>query len=279
MRRLLRPAYRFVLLSSLATPITAFGQVPGTEAVLMQSPQAIPEAKTWYVDDDGNFVLITQQQLIELAQAPATGIPLQALSGATSEAVTIPAGMFSQIIMYSAAVGGLAGGALVGGLMLATSGDGSLGVTVTTTTSGGTQTPGGSTVTITPGEPGSTGRVIVGTEGDDTVTFEDGGEIEIIASIDLLGGTDRVVLRNVDENLDIPDLQNVEHLDIELIVDNLEVDLQDIGSEANNVMFDAGNSHDFTVNNADAVDKITVKDAGNETATVNQVADQSTITL
>ena len=113
MRRPLRPAYRFVLLSSLATPITAFGQVPGTEAVLLQSAQAIPEAKTWYVDDDGNFVLITQQQLVELAQAPATGIPLQALSGATSEAVTIPAGMFSQIIMYSAAVGGLAGGALV----------------------------------------------------------------------------------------------------------------------------------------------------------------------
>ena len=137
-----------MLLSSLATPITAFGQVPGTEAVLMQSPQAIPEAKTWYVDDDGNFVLITQQQLVELAQAPATGIPLQALSGATSEAVTIPAGMFNQIIMYSAGIGGLAGGALVGGLMLATSGDAGSGITVSSGSSGNSNSGGVKNATI-----------------------------------------------------------------------------------------------------------------------------------
>ncbi len=44
-------------------------------------------------------------------------------------------------------------------------------------------------------------------------------------------------------------------------------------------MVDANDSYDFTVDNADAVDKITVKDAGNETATINDVADQSIVAL
>ena len=57
MRRPLRPAYRFVLLSSLATAITAFGQVPGTEAVLLQGQTLAPVANTWSVNDDGQVVL------------------------------------------------------------------------------------------------------------------------------------------------------------------------------------------------------------------------------
>ena len=40
------------------------------------------------------------------------------------------------------------------------------------------------------------------------MTFTDGGNVESIASIDLKGGDgDRVILKDVDENLDIPDLQ------------------------------------------------------------------------
>jgi hypothetical protein len=112
------------------------------------------------------------------------------------------------------------------------------------------------------------------------VIFADGGNVENIASIDLLGGTaDRVILKAVDENLDIPDLNNVEYLDIELAADNLEIDLQDIGTEAENVMVDANGSHNFTVLNADAVSKVTVKDGENESAIIKSVADQTTIAL
>lgn len=127
---------------------------------------------------------------------------------------------------------------------------------------------------------GSSGQTITGSSSDDTVTFADGGNVENIASLDLKAGDgDRVILKDVDEDLDIPDLQNVENLDIELSADGLDIDLQDVGSEVANVMIDADNSHDFTVNNADAVDMITVKDAGNETATIEDMADQSTIAL
>ena len=161
----------------------------------------------------------------------------------------------------------------------------------TTTTSGGVTVSGGTTGTNSGSSTstttssytvaaGSSGQTITGSAADDEVVFADGGNIENIASIDLLGGAgDRVVLKLVDENLDIPDLNNVEYLDIELAADNLEVDLQDIGTDTNNVMVDANDSYDFKVLNADAVDAITVKDAGNETATINAMADQSTVAL
>ncbi|MBB24107.1 MAG: hypothetical protein CME02_01100 [Geminicoccus sp.] len=167
---------------------------------------------------------------------------------------------------------------------------GSSGGSTTTTTSGGITVSGGSSGSSSSSNndsgssytvpAGSSGQTITGSSADDTVTFTDGGNVESIASIDLKGGDgDRVILKDVDENLDIPDLQNVEFLDIELSADNLEIDLQDIGSEVNNVTVDANDSYDFTVDNADAVDKITVKDAGNETATINDIADQSTVAL
>ena len=160
----------------------------------------------------------------------------------------------------------------------------------TTTTSGGITVSGGSSGSSSSSNDdsgssytlpaGSSGQTITGSSADDTVTFTDGGNVESIASIDLKGGDgDRVILKDVDENLDIPDLENVEHLDIELSADNLEIDLQDIGSEVDTVMVDANGSYDFTVDNADAVNKITVKDAGNETATINDMADQSTVAL
>ncbi len=175
----------------------------------------------------------------------------------------------------------------------ATSGDSSgdtSGGTTTTTTSGGITVSGGSSGSSSSSNndsgssytvpAGSSGQTITGSSADDTVTFTDGGNVESIASIDLKGGDgDRVILKDVDENLDIPDLENVEHLDIELSADNLEIDLQDIGSDVDEVMVDANDSYDFTVDNADAVDKITVKDAGDETATINDMADQSTVAL
>ena len=181
-----------------------------------------------------------------------------------------------------------AGSQATGGSSSSSSGGTSSGST--TTTSGGITVSGGSSGSSsssgdTSGSSytvpaGSSGQTITGSSADDTVTFTDGGNVESIASIDLKGGDgDRVILKDVDENLDIPDLQNVEFLDIELSADNLEIDLQDIGSEVNNVMVDANDSYDFTVDNADAVDKITVKDAGNETATINDMADQSTVAL
>lgn len=167
-----------------------------------------------------------------------------------------------------------------------TSGDTSGG----TTTSGGITVSGGSSGSSSSSNndsgssytvpAGSSGQTITGSSADDTVTFTDGGNVESIASMDLKSGDgDRVILKDVDENLDIPDLENVEFLDIELSADNLEIDLQDIGSEVDTVMVDANDSYDFTVDNADAVNKITVKDAGNETATINDMADQSTVAL
>ena len=159
-----------------------------------------------------------------------------------------------------------------------------------TTTSGGITVSGGSSGSSSSSNndsgssytvpAGSSGQTITGSSADDTVTFTDGGNVESIASLDLKGGDgDRVILKDVDENLDIPDLQNVEFLDIELSADNLEIDLQDIGSEVDTVMVDANESYDFTVDNADSVDQVTVKDAGNETATINDMADQSTVAL
>ena len=167
-----------------------------------------------------------------------------------------------------------------------TSGDTSGG----TTTSGGITVSGGSSGSSSSSNndsgssytvpAGSSGQTITGSSADDTVTFTDGGNVESIASMDLKGGDgDRVILKDVDENLDIPDLENVEFLDIELSADNLEIDLQDIGSDVNEVMVDANDSYDFTVLNADSVDQVTVKDAGNETATINDMADQSTVAL
>lgn len=141
---------RLALLSAsgLTAPAVALAQGLPAENVLLQQSTGLPIAKTWYVDEDGNFVLITQQQLVELAQAPALGTPLQALSSAGSEGVTIPAGMFNQIIMYSAGIGGLAGGALVGGLMLATSGDGGSDITVSSGSSGNSNSGGVKNATI-----------------------------------------------------------------------------------------------------------------------------------
>ena len=181
-----------------------------------------------------------------------------------------------------------AGSQATGGSSSSSSGGTSSGST--TTTSGGITVSGGSSGSSsssgdTSGSSytvpaGSSGQTITGSSADDTVTFTDGGNVESIASIDLKGGDgDRVILKDVDENFDIPDLQNVEFLDIELSADNLEIDLQDIGSEVDTVMVDANESYDFTVDNADSVDKVTVKDAGNETATINDMADQSTVAL
>ncbi|MEC8274848.1 MAG: hypothetical protein VX005_03430, partial [Pseudomonadota bacterium] len=119
-----------------------------------------------------------------------------------------------------------------------TSGGDTSGGTTTTTTSGGITVSGGSSGSSSSSNndsgssytvpAGSSGQTITGSSADDTVTFTDGGNVESIASIDLKGGDgDRVILKDVDENLDIPDLQNVEFLDIELSADNLEIDLQD----------------------------------------------------
>ena len=147
MRSIVRPSRtRITLLSvsGLTAPAVALAQSLPAEKVLLHQNDGMQVAKTWYVDEDGNFVLITQQQLVELAQAHSPGTPLQALSSAGPEGVTIPAGMFNQIIMYSAGIGGLAGGALVGGLMLATSGD----ATSNENTSG---------ITVSSGSSGSSG--------------------------------------------------------------------------------------------------------------------------
>jgi len=77
-------------------------------------------ANTWYVDEAGNFVLMSesQRQAIELAQLPTPDVPLQTLSETAASSMQVPPEMLQQVMGWSAAMGGVAGGGLVGSLAL-----------------------------------------------------------------------------------------------------------------------------------------------------------------
>ena len=101
--------------SSTLAPALAWSQVAELETVLLKPNSQVPVANTWYIDEAGNFVLMSeaQRQAVELAQVPSTE-PLQAVSEAAS--MQIPPEMLQKVMAYSAAMGGVAGGSLVGGL-------------------------------------------------------------------------------------------------------------------------------------------------------------------
>ena len=115
-----RPTNRLRLLLSVSTslvPAVAWSQV---EKVLLQSSNLIPVANTWYVDEAGNFVLMSeaQRQAVELAQLTTPQVPLQSLTETASSSMQIRPEMLQQVMAYSAAMGGVAGGGLVGSLAL-----------------------------------------------------------------------------------------------------------------------------------------------------------------
>ena len=58
--------------SSSLLPALAWSQSQSLEPVLMRGSTSVPVANTWYVDEAGNFVLMSdaQRQAIELAQLP-----------------------------------------------------------------------------------------------------------------------------------------------------------------------------------------------------------------
>jgi len=96
-------------------PALAWSQVAELETVLLKPNSQVPVANTWYIDEAGNFVLMSEAQRhsYELAQLQITE-PFQAVSEAAS--MQIPPDMLQQVMAYSAVMGGVAGGALVGGL-------------------------------------------------------------------------------------------------------------------------------------------------------------------
>jgi len=86
----------------------------------MRGSTSVPVANTWYVDEAGNFVLMSeaQRQAVELAQLPTPDVPLQSLTETASSSMQIPPDMLQQVMGWSAAMGGVAGGGLVGSLAL-----------------------------------------------------------------------------------------------------------------------------------------------------------------
>lgn len=97
--------------SSTLAPALAWSQVAELETVLLKPNSQVPVANTWYIDEAGNFVLMSeaQRQAVELAQVPT-------VSDASS--MQIPPEMLQKVMAYSAAMGGVAGGGLVGSLAL-----------------------------------------------------------------------------------------------------------------------------------------------------------------
>ena len=71
-----------LLMSSALVPSVAWSQGQLGESILMRSNTSVPVANTWYVDEVGNFVLMSEAQhhSYELAQLPAEDIPLQTLT-------------------------------------------------------------------------------------------------------------------------------------------------------------------------------------------------------
>ena len=106
--------------SSSLFPALAWSQAQSLEPVLMRGSTSVPVANTWYVDEAGNFVLMSeaQRQAVELAQLPTTDVPLQTLSETAASSMQVPPEMLQQVMGWSAAMGGVAGGGLVGGLAL-----------------------------------------------------------------------------------------------------------------------------------------------------------------
>jgi hypothetical protein len=107
-------------MSSALVPSIAWSQGQLGEPVLMRGSTSVPVANTWYVDEAGNFVLMSEAQLkaVELAQLPTPQVPLQSLTETASSSMQIPPEMLQQVMAYSAAMGGVAGGGLVGSLAL-----------------------------------------------------------------------------------------------------------------------------------------------------------------
>ena len=101
-------------------PALAWSQAQSLEPVLMRGSTSVPVANTWYVDEAGNFVLMSeaQRQAVELAQLPTPHVPLQSLTETASSSMQIPPEMLQQVMGWSAAMGGVAGGGLVGSLAL-----------------------------------------------------------------------------------------------------------------------------------------------------------------
>jgi len=101
-------------------PALAWSQSQSLEPVLMRGSTSVPVANTWYVDEAGNFVLMSdaKHQAIELAQLPTPQVPLQSLTETASSSMQIPPEMLQQVMGWSAAMGGVAGGGLVGSLAL-----------------------------------------------------------------------------------------------------------------------------------------------------------------
>ena len=106
--------------SSSLFPALAWSQAQSSEPVLMRGSNSVPVANTWYVDEAGNFVLMSeaQRQAVELAQLPTTDVTLQTLTEPSASSMQIPPEMLKQIMGWSAAMGGVAGGGLVGSLAL-----------------------------------------------------------------------------------------------------------------------------------------------------------------
>ena len=79
----------------------------------MRGSTSVPVANTWYVDEAGNFVLMSeaQRQAVELAQLPTPQVPLQSLPETASSSMQIPPEMLQQVMGWSAAMGGVAGAA------------------------------------------------------------------------------------------------------------------------------------------------------------------------
>jgi len=116
-----RQRLRLVLsVTSSLFPAFAWSQEQNPEPVLMRGSTSVPVANTWYVDESGNFVLMSesQRQALELAQLPTPQVPLQSLTESASSSMQIPPDMLQQVMGWSAAMGGVAGGGLVGSLAL-----------------------------------------------------------------------------------------------------------------------------------------------------------------
>lgn len=104
---------RFLLTaSSTLAPALAWSQVAELETVLLKPNSQVPVANTWYIDEAGNFVLMSEAQRYsyELAQLPTDDIPLQTLTEAAPSLMGVPMDLIKQLAWYSAGVGGLAGG-------------------------------------------------------------------------------------------------------------------------------------------------------------------------
>ena len=154
------------------------------------------------------------------------------------------------------------------------------GITITGGTGGSTTTSNnsnnvGASATIAAGRRNDD---ISGTSGDDTVIFEAAEDSEEFNSLDLSGGDDTVILKDMDSDVTPEDLNNVETVEVEVRSGGHTLSMDGAGDDVETVFIDA-NEFSIKVTNIDTVETVAVSNAQSALVTIEDVSSGHTVAL